>query len=130
MSLTNTRRQPARKVVLLDDSPTVLATLRARFLKLGCEVRTAADASELDPDEVRSAALIVVDVQMEQVFGDDVVSLLRESWEVTAPIYLYSSLTRADLEQRGRVSGATGVVCKTDGIDALVAAVSHILEAP
>jgi len=127
MSVSQPKPAQARKVVLLDDSATVLATLRLRFNKLGCDVRTATDASELDPQEVRDAALIVVDVQMEQVFGDDVVSLLRESWNVTAPIYLYSSLPTAELERRGRASGATGVCCKADGIDSLIARVSHLL---
>lgn len=130
MSLTNTRAQHAPKVVLLDDSPTVLAALRMRFVKLGCDVRTASDAAQLNPDEVREATLIVVDVQMEQVFGDDVVSLLRESWNVTAPIYLYSSLPHEELERRGRASGATGFVCKADGVDALVSGVAHLLEKP
>ena len=130
MPMTEARARPARRVVLLDDSPTVLAALRMRFQKLGFEVSIASDASQLNPDEVRAAALVVVDVQMEELFGDDVVSFLREGWNVTAPIYLYSSLPIEELERRGRAAGATGVVCKADGIDALVARVTDVLREP
>jgi hypothetical protein len=69
----------------------------------------------------------VVDVQMEQVFGDDVVQFLRDGWQVAAPIYLYSSLPRHDLERRAARSGATGFVCKADGVSALAAEVQRAM---
>lgn len=130
MSMTEASARNARRIVLLDDSPTVLAALRMRFQKLGFEVSIASDASQLNPDETRTASLIVVDVQMEELFGDDVVSFLREGWNVTAPIFLYSSLPIEELEARGQRAGATGVVCKADGVDTLLARVADILREP
>lgn len=120
-------REAIPLVVALDDSATVLAMVRIALEPLGLRVSSASDASELVPEEVRRAALIVVDVQMEQVFGDDVVRFLRDCWQVTAPIYLYSSLSREELERRAERSGATGFVCKAEGVSALAAKVKQAL---
>ncbi len=110
----------APKIVVIDDSRTVLATVRLAMEKQGLSVRTASDPSDLSPEEVGTADLIVVDVHMEQVFGDDVVAFLRENWAVTVPIYLYSSVEQAELERRAEAAGATGAVCKARGVDALI----------
>jgi DNA-binding response OmpR family regulator len=119
----------ARRIIALDDSSTVLATVRIAFEKLGLEVITAEDPSELSPDEFRKADLIVVDVQMVHVFGDDIVTFLREDWQVDTPIYLYSGLAQDDLERRASAAGADGAVSKSLGVNALVARVKHLLDA-
>jgi DNA-binding response OmpR family regulator len=118
-----------RCVVSIDDSRTVLATVRAAFERLGVEVVTAEDPSELAPGVFQRADLIVVDVQMEQVFGDDVVSFLRGTWQVEAPIYLYSSLPQDELDRRAAAAGADGAVCKSRGVQALVDHVKHLVGA-
>jgi DNA-binding response OmpR family regulator len=117
---------PAPRIIALDDSRTVLATVRSAFERLGCEVLTAEDPSELAPGEFQRAALIVVDVQMVHMYGDDIVQFLRDQWRVEAPIYLYSSLPKQELERRAAAAGANGAVCKAEGIDALVARVKHL----
>jgi DNA-binding NarL/FixJ family response regulator len=123
MSLTHAQEGGATRVVVLDDSKTVLASVRHAMEKQGFEVRTATCPSELSPEEARVAHVFVVDVHMQEVFGDDVVSFLRDQWEVTAPIYLYSSVEQEELERRAQRAGATGAVCKARGVDALVQSV-------
>ena len=91
-----------RKAVAIDDSKTVLASVRHALEGLGFRVTTATDPSELKPETCQEASLIVVDVNMEQVFGDDVVTFLRESWQVNAPIFLYSSIPISELEKRDK----------------------------
>lgn len=117
---------PAPRVIALDDSRTVLATLRSAFERIGCEVVTAEDPSELAPGEFQRATLIVVDVQMTHVYGDDIVQFLRENWQVSAPIFLYSSLPQEELDRRAAAAGANGAVCKAAGVDALIARVKHL----
>lgn len=121
--------ETGRRVVAIDDSKTVLATVRAAFERLGVEVVTAEDPSELAPGIFQRADLIVVDVQMEQMFGDDVVSFLRDTWQVEAPIYLYSSLPQEELDRRAAAAGADGAVCKARGVSALVEHVKHLVGA-
>ena len=129
MRLSENQNAAARRVIALDDSRTVLATVRLAFEKLGHQVVTAEDPSELTPEEFRNADLIVVDVQMVHVFGDDIVSFLRDSWQIDTPIFLYSSLPQEDLDRRASAAGADGAVCKSLGVDALVARVKHLLVA-
>jgi two-component system chemotaxis response regulator CheY len=114
------------RAVAIDDSRTVLASVRFALERAGFQVTTACDPGELSPELLRAAQLIVVDVNMEQVFGDDVVSFLRDSWQVTAPIFLYSSLPQSELDARAARAGANGAVCKASGVDALVARVRHL----
>ena len=123
--------EPGRspRVIAIDDSRTVLATLRAAFDRLGIPLTTAEDPSELDPELFQRATLIVVDVQMVHMFGDDIVLFLRENWQVKAPIFLYSSLPKDELERRAAAAGANGAVCKAEGVDALIARVKHLLVA-
>lgn len=118
-----------RRVILLDDSRTVLARLRNAFEGLGLEVLTAEDPSEVTPEAFHHASLIVVDVQMVHMFGDDIVLFLRESWQVKTPIYLYSSLPQEELDRRALGAGANGAVCKAQGVDALIERVKHLVVA-
>jgi DNA-binding response OmpR family regulator len=119
-----------RKAVAIDDSRTVLASVRMALEGLGFRVTTATDPSELQPEILQEANLIVVDVNMEQVFGDDVVTFLRESWQVNAPIFLYSSIPISELEKRAKLAGASGAVCKSEGVAALVERVRHLAGSP
>jgi DNA-binding response OmpR family regulator len=118
-----------RRIVVIDDSLTILASVRRALEQRGFAVQTASDPAELATGDVQQAALVVVDVQMEQVFGDDVVRIMREVWEVTAPILLYSSLPITELTVRAQASGATGAVCKANGVGALCEQVEKALEA-
>ena len=119
-----------RKVIAIDDSKTVLVTLRCALQDAGFEVQTACDPSEVSPTDAQRAAAVIVDVQMEHVFGDDVVSFLREAWQVSVPIFLFSSLPLAELTTRAQAAGASGAVCKTDGVGALLKALNEALERP
>jgi DNA-binding response OmpR family regulator len=118
-----------RRIVVIDDSVTILASVRRALEQRGFAVQTASDPAELASGDAQQAALVVVDVQMEQVFGDDVVRIMREVWEVTAPILLYSSLPLTELVVRAQASGATGAVCKANGVGALCEQVERALEA-
>jgi DNA-binding response OmpR family regulator len=129
MRLAPEPRSARTRVIALDDSRTVLATLRAAFERLGVELITAEDPSELAPGVFQTASLIVVDVQMVHMFGDDIVLFLRENWQVKVPIFLYSSLPKDELERRAAAAGANGAVCKQEGVDALIARVKHLVVA-
>lgn len=119
-----------RKVIAIDDSKTVLTALRRALEEAGFAVQTACDPGEVAPGDAQRAAAVIVDVQMEHVFGDDVVAFLREAWQVTAPILLFSSLPLNELVTRAQAAGASGAVCKADGVGALLKALNEALERP
>jgi len=115
-----------RKIVMLDDSRTVLLSSRNALVESGFSVTIATDPGELDPSEMRGAAMILVDINMPEMFGDDVVRILRERYEIVGPIYLYSTIGNQEGEQRAKDSGADGFFRKRDPA-ALVADVLRVL---
>jgi DNA-binding response OmpR family regulator len=122
---------PAKKRILVfDDSPMVLEVTRAALEAAGFSVAIAADLATfeehrgtLDPD------LILIDVQMPEAFGDDVVLTLREGHGVRIPILLVSSLDEHELATRAERSRAAGYIQKTAGMVELVRRCKQVLEA-
>jgi DNA-binding response OmpR family regulator len=114
-----TGRRPA--VLVLDDSPLVLALTRFALEGAGFEVVVAEDLATFE--RLRTAVspdLILIDVQMPEAFGDDVASTLRGWHGVRVPILLVSSLHEAELARRANAAHAAGYVLKEAGMTALV----------
>jgi len=121
----------SRKTILVfDDSPMTLELTRAALEAAGYDVAVAETLETfeqhrgaLDPD------LILVDVQMPEAFGDDVVLTLREGHGVRVPILLVSSLEESELATRAERSRAAGYIQKTAGMRELVRRCKEALEA-
>jgi DNA-binding response OmpR family regulator len=110
-----------RAVLVLDDSPLILTVTRFALEAAGFEVAAAEDLATFE--RLRAAFspdLILVDVQMPEAFGDDVVSTLRGWHGVRVPILLVSGLEEAELARRARAAEASGYVLKEAGMTALV----------
>ena len=73
--------------------------------------------------------MILVDVQMPEAFGDDVVLALREGHGVRVPILLVSSLEESELASRTERARAAGYIQKKVGIGELVRRCKQVLEA-
>lgn len=118
------------RVVLIDDSEIILASIKDALEEIGCDVvavmepTRAAFAGEGSPD------LILLDVNMPQAFGDDIARFLRETWDITSQIYLYSSLSEEELKTRAREAGADGYICKSWGKARLLQDVRALLGLP
>ena len=120
-----------RKTILVfDDSPMVLAMTRSALELAGFEVAVAENLETfehhrgaLDPD------LILVDVQMPEAFGDDVVLTLREGHGVRVPILLVSSLDEGELATRAERARAAGYIQKAAGMTELVRRCKELLGA-
>lgn len=97
----------------------------------GYSVLIAQDFSQLAHiQDGRHLDLILMDVQMPELYGDDVAMVLREVRGVKTPIYLLSSLNADELAERADEAEIDGYICKQDGIDALVTRVKEILQDP
>lgn len=118
------------RVVLIDDSEIILASIKDALEEIGCDVvavmepTRAAFAGEGSPD------LILLDVNMPQAYGDDIARFLRETWDITSQIYLYSSLSEEELKTRAREAGADGYICKSWGKARLLQEVRVLLGLP
>lgn len=120
-----------KRILIVDDSPLLLDLAKEALELAGYSVLVAQDFSQLAHfQENGRLDLILMDVQMPELYGDDVAAVLREVRGVKTPIYLLSSLTAEELAKRASEAEIEGYICKRDGIDALVERVTQILDDP
>lgn len=121
---------PAKRVVLIDDSEIILESVKLALEDLGCDVEAMPEPSRscFSPESLPD--LVLLDVNMPQAFGDDIARYLRDVCELTSPMYLYSSLSEEELEVRARDAGVDGFICKSWGRERLVEVVREILGLP
>lgn len=117
-----------KRILIMDDSAIFLEATRAAIESVGHKVVCASTLAELD--EARQAGpfdLVLMDVQMPEVFGDDVALTMRHAYGVDVPIYLLSSLEDTDLADRVNWAQIEGFISKNRGLAAVVQEVERIL---
>lgn len=118
----------AKRILLVDDSPILQVAASEALAGAGYEVAVRGTFEEMLEQGVTGYDLILIDVQMPELFGDDVAAVLRHERGVTTPIYLFSSLAPAALAELARAAKVDGYIAKDHGIAALVARVRAILD--
>ena len=126
MTTTTTNRRN-RRVLILDDSALILEATRDALEMAGFDVSVAHNLWEFEQKCRREHDLILIDVQMPEAFGDDLAMLLRQGRAMRTRIYLLSSLSDKELEQRATDAEIDGYISKRAGLDALVEKVTQIL---
>jgi DNA-binding response OmpR family regulator len=117
-----------KSILLLDDSEIVRAAAAHHLESAGYAVTTVSSIDELEEKgNPQSADLILLDVEVQELFGDDVGMVLRKVRGITRPIWLYSSKPSAELAERVAEAGLDGFISKSDGLEALVERVRQIL---
>lgn len=117
-----------KRILICDDSHLMLDMAKEALERTGYTVLVAQDFSQLAHiQEDQKLDLILMDVQMPELYGDDVAMVLKEVRGVRTPIYLLSSLSADELAERADEADVDGYICKRDGIDALVQKVKEIL---
>jgi DNA-binding response OmpR family regulator len=117
-----------RKILLIDDSPLIVAVTKAALEKAGYAVATAMTLEAFEEERRREPPdLIILDIQMPEIFGDDLANTLRGAYGETAPIVLLSSLDEEELATRAEEANARGWVSKRAGLDALLVKVAEIV---
>jgi DNA-binding response OmpR family regulator len=87
-------------LAVLDDSRFVLEQTKKTLGDAGYDVSCFLDPAALTHEVLDAAALVLVDVNMREVFGDDVIGFLKERLGVRAPVFLYSSIGEDGYEAR------------------------------
>ncbi len=116
-----------RRILIVDDSPIVLAAATQVLTEAGFDVETRSGVGEIVEKGAAGFDLILMDVQLPQVFGDDIASILRNDRGLKTPIYLFSTLPAAELSLRTRDAGVDGYISKDLGMSTLVTEVRRIL---
>ena len=118
-------------VVVMDDSEVVLHALKAFLEANGYAVRAAANLTELETVlALGKPDLFVLDVQMPEMFGDDVAQVLRDVRNMKKPVILFSDIEESALAARGQEAGVAAYVTKRAGMGALLAKIRSVLERP
>jgi two-component system response regulator FimZ (fimbrial Z protein) len=115
-----------KQIFLVDDSAIVQLAVTAALAEAGFATTCAATFDELMTRGTSGCDLLLMDVHMPELFGDDVAMVLRERG-ITMPIYLYSGLAHDELAERAKSAGVDGYIHKGDGLEHLVARVREIL---
>jgi DNA-binding response OmpR family regulator len=116
------------KVLVVDDNELLLAMMEEAIAEAGYTVATASTYEQLmerlDRD---SFDLILMDLHMPELYGDDVAQILRDSRGVTARLYLFSGAEEGELAERAAGAGLDGYISKALGTDEVVARIRTIL---
>jgi DNA-binding response OmpR family regulator len=121
----------AKSILLLDDSEIVREAAADCLESAGYAVTTVSSIDEFEErGDPNNADLILLDVEVAQLFGDDVGMVLRKVRGITRPIWLYSSKPDAELAERVADAGLDGFISKSDGLDVLLERVREILGDP
>lgn len=120
------------RVLVIDDSPMLVELTVRALTAAGYQASGAQDLASLDQKLASEGpfALILMDVNMPEMFGDDVVEYLRGAKKVTAKLVLYSDISEAELAGKTRASGADGYILKSGGLEAVLGGVMGLIGPP
>jgi DNA-binding response OmpR family regulator len=116
-----------KKIVIIDDSQLVLKLSRLALEQAGYSVMTMVDPGDFDPERLGVPDLMLVDINMPQFYGDDIVSYFKDTWNLSSPILLFSNVSENELADAVQRCGADGYISKHWGMEEMVAMVQSVL---
>lgn len=119
------------RVLVIDDSPMLVELTVRALTAAGYQASGAQDLASLELKLAEGPfSLILMDVNMPEMFGDDVVEYLRRQKKVTAKLVLYSDISEAELDGKTKASGADGYILKSGGLEAVLGGVMGLIGPP
>ena len=118
----------AKRILVVDDSVIIRVSTAAALTRAGFDVTVRAAFDELLEHGIEGFDLILMDVHMPELYGDDVAFTLRGQRGITTPIYLFSSIEDKELAKMAADAGIDGYISKARGLEELVARVREILQ--
>ena len=117
-----------KKVMTVDDSPTVRLALSTALTEAGYEVYEAYDGNDaLDKLNTCQVDMLVTDLNMPNMDGIDLVRRVRQMpGNRFMPIIMLTSENQPELKQKGKAAGASGWVTKPFQKDSLLAVVKMV----
>jgi DNA-binding response OmpR family regulator len=116
-----------KTIVIIDDSQLVLKLTKLALERVGYRVQTLIDPGEFDPEASGVPDLLLVDINMPQFYGDDIVSYIKDTWQLATPILLFSNVSEKELADAVGRCGADGYISKHWGMDEMIASVQTLL---
>lgn len=116
-----------RRILVVDDSPFTGEAVGWALRGAGFTVDVARDLWDLEKPDLGEPDLVLMDVVLQEAFGDDLAMLLRGVRGFTCPIVLLSSLPDHLLERRAADAELDGFISKRAGLAGIVARAREIL---
>ena len=117
-------RPPDRPILVVDDDPTILATVSEALDLEGFPVVTATNGAEaLDEVTRHRPSLVLLDMRMPVLDGWDFMRAVRERGLTLTVVVMTAA---ADASRWGREIGAQAVLAKPFELDELVRAVEQV----
>ncbi|MFZ5468350.1 MAG: response regulator [Myxococcota bacterium] len=114
-------------VLVIDDSQMTLDLVVRALRSAGYTTEGAADLASLDAALAKTKFdLVLVDVNMPEMYGDDVVEFLRTQRKLSSKLVLYSDIAETELAAKAKAVGADGYICKSKGLESAVANVGKL----
>jgi DNA-binding response OmpR family regulator len=117
----------ARRILVVDDSPFTGEAVAWALRRAGFTVDVARDLWDLEKPELPAPDLVLMDVVLQEAFGDDLAMLLRGMRGFECPIVLLSSLPDHLLERRAADAELDGYISKKSGLAGIVARAREVL---
>ena len=125
----------SKRVILVDDSKTILATAQMALEEM-IQKRVIQFATYLNPAELLEALLagsedydlLISDINMAQMSGLDLATQLKSHDKFkNRPILILTTESSPDMKARGKAIGVTGWMVKPFSDDKLVKAITMVL---
>lgn len=114
-------RVMAARVLVIDDSPMMVQLITQALVGVGLAADAASNLAELDKQlDAHVYDLVLVDVNMPEMYGDDVVEFLKVQRQLKAKLFLYSDISEAELAAKSKAVGADGYITKSSGLETAV----------
>ncbi len=111
-----TPSSPRGRIAIIDDDPETLDTAAGLLKRAGFEVLVySSNHSRLSFIAKTRPDLVLMDVNMPLVPGDDLCRLMKEHAELSGiPVVYFSSNDESSLRAMVRETAAAGYICKSD----------------
>jgi len=116
-------------ILLVDDSPTMLMSIKLILVKAGMQVETAADGQQA-LDRLKAGlkpSLIISDVNMPRLDGVSFVREARRAGHRFVPILMLTTESEPGKRAEGKAAGATGWLVKPVAPAALLAVIRQVV---
>lgn len=117
----------APRILVVDDSDIVRDALTTLLGTAGYAITSVATFDEMMAARPSEFELILMDLNMPELYGDDVASVLRHVHGVRAAIYMLSNAPVDELARLADEAGLDGYISKGDGFEAILARVKTLL---
>ena len=132
MTLGETERMAKKKILVVDDSPTVRQQIQLALKDCGFEIVEAGDGAEglSRITEDREIALVILDVNMPRMNGLEMLEKAKLAQENAGLlVIMLTSEGQQSLIERAKKAGAKGWIVKPFKAELLAAAVRKLMAA-